>query len=301
MTLHTSTAGPPIRAVTMEPEVFRQFISAAFPTPGVLGVPGGMLVTAPGSGMSVNIAAGSAIVPGVDVAVVQGNYSVFNDAPVNAPLTPSNPTNPRIDLVILTVQDAYYQGAVNAPSFQVIAGTPAGSPVAPSVPVSFRDCLILAQVAVAANAVNITSGNITDKRVHAGPYGQLFHAKMYSASGGAIAGSTAIPFDTIDYDPNGNCTTGAGAKYTVPADGYYIMTFAIAETSATTGVFGVLRQNGTGLCQTNYMSTIAGNVVGATTARLTTGDVIQLASGPAITMQGGEGETFLSVHFLSPA
>lgn len=35
---------------------------------------------------------------------------------------------------------------------------------------------------------------------------------------------TKVAFDTVDYDPNGNLTTGVGAHYTVPANGYYLIT-----------------------------------------------------------------------------
>jgi hypothetical protein len=62
----------------------------------------------------------------------------------------------------MTVQDAYYTGASNNVIFQVVAGTPAGSPVVPSVP---ANSIALAEVAVAAGALSITTGNITDRRV----------------------------------------------------------------------------------------------------------------------------------------
>jgi hypothetical protein len=153
----------------MEPEVLRQFVAAALPTPGVVGS-GDLLVGAPG-GMFVSVAAGFGVVPGADVVPTQGSYIAFNDASFNVAVTPSNGTNPRIDLVILTVQDAFYQGAVNAPSFQVIAGTPAGSPVAPAVPVAFRDFILLASVLVPALSGAVTGGNITDWRKRAGGLG----------------------------------------------------------------------------------------------------------------------------------
>jgi hypothetical protein len=60
------------------------------------------------------------------------------------------------------VRDAYYSGANNDVIFQVIAGTPAGSPTAPALP---ANSISLATIAVGAAVTQINSGNITDTRV----------------------------------------------------------------------------------------------------------------------------------------
>jgi hypothetical protein len=112
-------------------------------------------------GMSVIIAGGWAAIVGTTQANM-GTYVGYNDAPTVVAITTANPTNPRIDLICMTVQDAYYTGAQNNVIFQVVAGTPAGSPVVPSTP---ANSIALAEVAVAAGALSITTGNITDRRV----------------------------------------------------------------------------------------------------------------------------------------
>jgi hypothetical protein len=112
-------------------------------------------------GMSVIIAGGWAAIVGTTQANM-GTYVGYNDAATVVAITTANPTNPRIDLICMTVQDAYYTGASNNVIFQVVAGTPAGSPVVPSVP---ANSIALAEVAVAAGALSITTGNITDRRV----------------------------------------------------------------------------------------------------------------------------------------
>lgn len=113
--------------------------------------------------MSVSIAAGWAAILGTYQANM-GAYVAYNDAATTATITAADPTNPRIDLVCVTVSDAAYTGALNTVSFNVVAGTPAGSPVAPAVP---TNSIALAEVAVAAGATTITAGNITDRRVRA--------------------------------------------------------------------------------------------------------------------------------------
>jgi hypothetical protein len=91
-----------------------------------------------------------------------GTYVGYNDATVVLSITTADPTNPRIDRVCLTVNDAYYTGALNNAVLQVVAGTPAGSPVAPALP---ANSISLATVAVGAGATAITNANITDTRV----------------------------------------------------------------------------------------------------------------------------------------
>ncbi len=46
---------------------------------------------------------------------------------------------------------------------------------------------------------------------------------------------TVIDFDTIEDDPNGNATIGAGAKYTAPVNGYYMVTFGSGLNSILPG------------------------------------------------------------------
>lgn len=130
-------------------------------TTGILGS-GSLAVTANGSpNMSVNVAAGWAAIVGTTTTNM-GVYQVYNDATTNLTITAANASNPRIDLVVVTVNDAYYSGLLNDCTFTVVAGTPAVSPTVPSTP---ANSIVLAQVAVAAAATTITSGNITDRRV----------------------------------------------------------------------------------------------------------------------------------------
>ena len=112
-------------------------------------------------GMSVLVSSGWAAIVGTEQSNM-GTYVVYNDATVTLGITTADPTNPRIDRVVATVRDAYYSGAFNDVILQVVAGTPAGSPVAPATP---ANSISLATVAVAAAASSITNANITDTRV----------------------------------------------------------------------------------------------------------------------------------------
>jgi hypothetical protein len=113
------------------------------------------------AGMSILVASGWAAIVGTTQANM-GTYVGYNDATTVLTVTTADPTNPRIDRVCMTVQDAYYTGSLNDVILQIVAGTPAGSPVAPALP---ANSISLATVAVGAGATSITNANITDTRV----------------------------------------------------------------------------------------------------------------------------------------
>lgn len=113
-----------------------------------------------GANMSVDVAAGQCYVTGTESST-QGVYHCDNVGVENKTITASNPTNPRRDLIVARIKDVEYSGAANEFLLDVIAGTPAGSPADPTVP---ANCIVLARVAVAANATSITNANITDLR-----------------------------------------------------------------------------------------------------------------------------------------
>jgi hypothetical protein len=133
---------------------------ALYATTGIIGSSSLAITANSPVGMSVLVASGWAAVIGTTTTNM-GAYTIFNDAQETLTITTANPTNPRIDLVCATVRDAFYTGASNDVIFQVVAGTPAGSPVAPALP---ANSISLATVAVAAAATQINSGNITDTR-----------------------------------------------------------------------------------------------------------------------------------------
>ena len=114
--------------------------------------------------MSVQIAAGWGVILGTYQSLM-GAYQFTNDAAATATIAAADPTNPRIDLICITVSDAYYTGATNQVAINVVTGTPAGSPSAPATP---TNSIVLARVAVAALATTIVNANITDYRTRAG-------------------------------------------------------------------------------------------------------------------------------------
>ena len=148
-------------------------------------------------GMSVRVASGWAAIVGTTQANM-GTYVGYNDAQVTLTITTADATNPRIDLVCMTVNDSFYTGSTNNVVLQVVAGTPAGSPVAPSLP---ANSISLATVAVAAGALSINSGNITDTRVlvttNIPESGDISSVTAGNGlSGGGSSGAVSLAIDT---------------------------------------------------------------------------------------------------------
>jgi len=174
------------------------------------------LAVSAATGMNVSVAAGWAAILGT-YQTNMGTYMAYNDAAATATITTADPSNPRIDLVCITVNDAAYSGSLNSVAINVVKGTAASSPTVPSTP---TNSIALAQVAVAAGATSISSGNITDVRVRA----QIIEPTISSTASTAVplrivlnSGQTANAMQIINssgtvlngFDSSGNLLAGA--------------------------------------------------------------------------------------------
>jgi hypothetical protein len=156
---------------TYPAQLDRWFIQDALgPGPALLGGVGAFAVSqhAAGANMSVDVAAGRALIPGTDVTN-QGSYSVWSDAVTNVPLAAAPGTGQsRIDVIVLQVRDDFVIGGGHSDFVIVpIQGTAAatGSQTIPTIPAS---SVALAQVLVGPLVTSIVTANITDVR----PFGR---------------------------------------------------------------------------------------------------------------------------------
>ena len=179
-------------------------------------------------GMSVRVASGWGAIVGT-TTINMGVYTIFNDATDTLTITTADPTNPRIDLVCATVRDAFYSGANNDVIFQVIAGTPAGSPVAPALP---ANSVSLATVAVGAAVTQINSGDITDTRVATTTNLAIGDITSVTAGAGLSGGGSS---GAVTLAANIATNPQTGTSYTLAlADNGKLVTLANASPVAVT-------------------------------------------------------------------
>lgn len=168
-------------------------------------------VTAPGSGMTVNVGTGQAMAYG---------HWCENDASSSQAISAADPTNPRIDRVVLR-----HDVTAKTVSIVVLAGTAAPSPSAPTLtqtPSTWE--LSLCQVAVGAGVSAISSGNITDERTYAVP------SNAAALTGAAFTGNISTT-GTISADNGTVSTDGAGGLNLTGANkGLEIGSFAASNT-----------------------------------------------------------------------
>jgi hypothetical protein len=123
-----------------------QILVAAYHGNGVQSGSGCVVTAQASPNMTVHVSACTIVREGSTVAVSAGDPAI----------TAANSTNPRLDII----------SATNAGALIVTAGTPASSPLPPTIPQSGGvDNIVLAFVYVPAGATAIGSAQITDKRV----------------------------------------------------------------------------------------------------------------------------------------
>ncbi len=139
----------------------RLTMQAIWATTGIIGTASCGVTASSPAAMTVEVAQGWGVIVG-NFQANMGVYNFYNDATQILNIGIADPINPRIDRIVVTIQDSYYTGSADDVIFQVVQGTPAGSPVAPAVP---TNSISLATIAVGAAVTQINTGNITDTRV----------------------------------------------------------------------------------------------------------------------------------------
>jgi hypothetical protein len=163
---------------------------------GVQGL-GELAVTqrAAGANMSVDVAPGRIVISITDapnqLRTLARSNAVNNLAIAGAPAAGLS----RIDRVVAHVYDAsLIGGSINGWQLEVLTGTPAASPVMPTLPPS---CQGLAIINIAAGQASITNANITDQRVSPKAGWRSYTPAWLPGTGLGTGGSVAGRFTMV--------------------------------------------------------------------------------------------------------
>ena len=144
-----------------------------------------LVASADGSGMTVDVDTGEAL--------VRGHYYRSNAVETLA-IAASDPSNPRVDSVILRLDPV-----VNSIILAVLTGTAAGSPTAPTLTQTDTGIyeILIATVEVGAGAVVVASEDVTDGRTLHYPWTGSINSSNVVTTLKTVAGTT---YSTIASD-----------------------------------------------------------------------------------------------------
>ncbi len=135
------------------------------------------------TGVSVKVGQGHAII----TRTGQGVYLCTNSQERTVTLTAADPTNSRIDLIVLRVRDTGIGDGSTQVTLESVDGTPSGSPVAPATPAG---AIVLARVVVAPPPNDaVLTADITDFRRAASLSGTI--RRLLAGDSEADVGSVA--------------------------------------------------------------------------------------------------------------
>lgn len=166
-----------------------------------------------GATMSVDVGAGFALVP-ANQSGNNGLYHVENDAMVNVPISAAHATLPRVDQVVLTVNDSVHGGAsTDTPVLTTLDGTPTSGATIDNrngaVATLPAGTLRIADVFVGNAVTSITTANIRDRRPWArGAYRRI--ARSANAAGTndytIATGAALVLLDATNLQPRIECS-----------------------------------------------------------------------------------------------
>lgn len=204
---------------------------------------GELAVSADGADMTVDVLSGQAL--------VRGHYYDSSSTEVIT-IPAADATNPRIDTLVLKLDPT-----ANTISLVVVEGTPGASPSAPELTQteSLNYEFPLADIAVAANAVAISSGNVTDRRVFIGVDDSTIQKSLLSSTGDMLYASSASTPARLPIGSEGEVLTVASGipSWASPSGGSSDTWSLVNTITLTSGTTSYAITGLTGTAYTKYL------------------------------------------------
>jgi hypothetical protein len=198
-------------------DMAKHFISSAS---GVIrGFGSGMLCFGDSSGMQVKVNTGE--------CYMRGHFGSVTSQKV-LPIGSNSSGNPRVDIAVIRCHFADNNIVVD-----IVQGTPAASPVAPTVTQNTTMWETkLADIAVANGAATITAANVTDQRVYTSAIAKFTKTNVVSVPSGTY---TNIPFNTIELRTGDVSLNAATTIATVNRSGLWQMSANVGFEPLSSG------------------------------------------------------------------
>lgn len=270
----------------------KMIIHAGKPSGVIRGYDNALLVFGDSSGLQVKVPTGQ--------VWANGHWGGVTSTKT-VPLAAANTTNPRKDLVV-----ARADFVNNLVVLDVVTGTPAGSPVLPTVTQNSSIYEIaLAEVAVAANATSIAAGNVTDRRVFNSAVAR--YCRSTSTQSITTATFTKVTFPTLQTFSGDIVPNATFDEFTLNRDGWWMMAAQLAWGAGTTGYrqaeIAPIAGN-PNLASTKISASPDNNIVNiATGVQVVAGTTFSVyanhTQGTSLTLIGTENATWVSFTWIA--
>lgn len=153
---------------------------------------------AAGANDSVDIAPGGLFLPGTESGT-QGFYYIVNETVTNLQMAePANATLPRVDTIVVYINDAFYSGSVYECVFEWVVGTADADPDPPDLDaLGFENYWRLADIDVPADDNVVIDSEISDTRT----LGSLTPAQGYATALGGVGVATSTTLNILFPNP----------------------------------------------------------------------------------------------------
>ncbi len=247
-------------------DTWRKMMIHAGRASGVLrGIDDALAVTGDSSGMQVKVATGQ--------VWIEGHWGQSTSIKT-VPLTAAHATLARKDRIVVRVD--FVNNKIELDS---ITGTPNASPVLPALTQNSSVYEShLAEVAVAAAASTISSGDVTDNRVFTSSFARFTKSGTQSLTTGT---TTKVSCSVTTTAAGQIVANGGNTEWTLNRDGWYLMSAGISFASGTTGFRRIAIGTSTG-------TYLAQNETSASpdTVKMNCATAVQVVAGTAYSLYG---------------
>lgn len=229
--------------------------------------------------MTWNLAAHSGVLD-VETSATAGPYFYATDGTDTGTITAQDPTNPRVDIIYVQVDDTVQDGSgLRQGVVGYLAGTPAGTPTAPATPAR---SLVIAQINVPRSGGGAPTATWTAPVAGAQPTCVVFA----TAATGIGTSATAISFGSASINVGNMWSSGTNVTIAIP--GTYAISGKITFAGSGAWAAGKFVQaqtmvNGTSVEYNSFNATGTGTLgsvpvpVPETIQVLNVGDVVTLS------------------------